>query len=60
MITKMMVSLRDDENDSTGGNDDHSYHDDNDGSDNVMAMIAARSKGVNKSVAYINVDLNIT
>ena len=60
MITKMMVSLRDDENDSTGGNDDYSYHDDNDGSDNVMAMIAARSKGVNKSVAYINVDLNIT
>ena len=33
---------------------------DNDGSDNVMAMIAARSKGVNTSVAYINVDLNIT
>ena len=42
----MMVSFRDDENDSTGGNDDYSYHDDNDGSDNVMAMIAARSKGL--------------
>ena len=60
MITKMMVSFRDDENDSTGGDDDHSYHDDNDGSDNVMAMIAARSKGMNKFVAYTNVDLNIT
>ena len=50
MTTMMMMPLEDDDDDGGGGEDDDADAFDDDGSDDDMAMIAARSSGMNKSV----------